>query len=94
MTDIVVLVVAADDGVQGQTVEAVNHAREAEVRFSLRSTRSINRSRSRQGKTGADGVQPGFRRLGGETIILRSVGKKKTGIEELLEMILLQADMM
>ena len=95
VTDIVVLVVAADDGVMGQTVEAVNHAREAEVPILV----AIN-------KVDKPGADPGKVKQalteyslvsedwGGETIFCEVSAKKKTGIEELLEMILLQADMM
>ncbi len=95
VTDIVVLVVAADDGVMGQTVEAINHARMAEVPIII----AIN-------KIDKPGADPGkirqalteFNLLseewGGETIFCEVSAKKKEGIEELLEMILLQADVM
>ena len=95
VTDIVVLVVAADDGVMGQTVEAINHARVAEVPIIV----AIN-------KIDKPGADPGKIRQalteynllseewGGETIFCEVSAKKKQGIEELLEMILLQADVM
>jgi len=95
VTDIVVLVVAADDGVMGQTVEAINHARVAGVPIIV----AIN-------KIDKPGADPGKIRQalteynllseewGGETIFCEVSAKKKQGIQELLEMILLQADVM
>ena len=95
VTDIVVLVVAADDGVMGQTVEAINHAQVAGVPIIV----AIN-------KIDKPGADPGKIRQalteynllseewGGETIFCEVSAKKKQGIEELLEMILLQADVM
>jgi len=95
VTDIVVLVVAADDGVMGQTVEAINHARVAGVPIIV----AIN-------KIDKPGADPGKIRQalteynllseewGGETIFCEVSAKKKLGIEELLEMILLQAEVM
>jgi translation initiation factor IF-2 len=95
VTDIVVLVVAADDGVMGQTVEAINHARVANVPIIV----AIN-------KIDKPGADPGKIRQalteynllseewGGDTIFCEVSAKKKLGIEELLEMILLQADVM
>jgi len=95
VTDIVVLVVAVDDGVMGQTVEAINHARVAGVPIIV----AIN-------KIDKPGADPGKVRQalteynllseewGGETIFCEVSAKKQIGIEELLEMILLQADIM
>lgn len=95
VTDIVVLVVAADDGVKDQTIEAINHARVAEVPIIV----AIN-------KIDKPGADPGkikqvltdynllSEEWGGETIYCEVSAKKKEGIEELLEMILLQADVM
>ncbi len=95
VTDIVVLVVAADDGVMGQTVEAINHAQVANVHIIV----AIN-------KIDKPGADPGKIRQalteynllseewGGQTIFCEVSAKKKEGIEELLEMILLQADIM
>jgi translation initiation factor IF-2 len=95
VTDIVILVVAADDGVRDQTIEAINHAKVASVPIIV----AINK----MDKPGAD---PGRIRQvlsdyelvpedwGGNTIYCEVSAKKKEGIEELLELILLQADMM
>jgi translation initiation factor IF-2 len=95
VTDIVVLVVAADDGVKDQTIEAINHARVAGVPIIV----AIN-------KIDKPGADPGkikqvlsdynliSEAWGGDTIYCEVSAKKKLGIEELLEMILLQADVM
>jgi translation initiation factor IF-2 len=86
VTDIVILVVAADDGVMGQTVEAINHAKVASVPIIV----AIN-------KIDKPGADPGKIRQalteynllseewGGETIFCEVSAKKKLGIEELLE---------
>jgi len=95
VTDIVVLVVAADDGVMGQTVEAINHAQVAGVPIIV----AINK----MDKPGADPAKirqalTEYKLLseewGGDTIFCEVSAKKRQGIGELLEMILLQADVM
>ena len=95
VTDIVVLVVAADDGVKEQTVEAINHSRVAGVPIIV----AINKI----DKPGADSgkIKQALTEYnllaedwGGETIFCEISAKKQQGIEELLEMILLQADVM
>ena len=95
VTDIVVLVVAADDGVMEQTVEAINHSLVAGTPIIV----AIN-------KIDKPGADPGkikqalteynllSEEWGGDTIFCEISAKKKEGIEELLEMILLQADVM
>jgi len=95
VTDLVVLVVAADDGVMEQTIEAINHSRVAGIPIIV----AIN-------KIDKPGADPGkikqalteYNLLsedwGGDTIFCEISAKKKQGIEELLEMILLQADIM
>ncbi len=95
VTDIVVLVVAADDGVMGQTIEAINHAREAEVPI-LVAINKIDKPGADSGKVKQTLTEYALvsEEWGGETIFCEVSAKKKTGIEELLEMILLQADMM
>ncbi|MBW6484927.1 MAG: translation initiation factor IF-2 [Syntrophobacterales bacterium] len=95
VTDIVVLVVAADDGIMGQTVEAINHAKVAGVPIIV----AINKI----DKPGADPAKirqtlTEYNLLseewGGETIFCEVSAKKKIGIEGLLEMIILQTDIM
>ena len=95
VTDVVVLVVAADDGVMPQTIEAINHAKDAKVPILV----AINKI----DKPGADpnrvkqqlsehGLIP--EEWGGQTIFVEVSAKKRTGIEHLLEMLLLQAEIM
>jgi translation initiation factor IF-2 len=95
VTDIVVLVVAADDGVMGQTVEAINHARSAGVPI-LVAINKIDKSGADPGKIRQALTEYNLlsEEWGGDTIFCEVSAKKKLGIEELLEMILLQADVM
>jgi len=95
VTDIVILVVAADDGVMDQTVEAINHSRVAGVPIMV----AINK----MDKPGADAekIKQGLTQYhlvpeewGGDTIFAEVSAKMNQGIEELLELILLQADIM
>ena len=95
VTDIVVLVVAADDGVMPQTIEAVNHARAADVPIIVAVNKidkdnadpeRVYRELSEQDLTPED--------WGGETIFVKVSAKQKTGIADLLEMILLQAEVL
>lgn len=95
ITDIVVLVVAADDGVMPQTVEAIDHAREANVPIIV----AINKIDKPQANI--DRVKKQLSELnlkpedwGGSTITVPVSAKTNQGIDELLEMILLQAEMM
>ena len=95
ITDVAVLVVAADDGVRPQTIEAINHARAAEVPIVV----AINKI----DKPGAD-PEKVKRELadqnllpeewGGNTIMLPVSAKSGQGVETLLEMIILVADML
>src|SRR5438552_2299787 len=95
VTDIVVLVVAADDGVMPQTVEAINHARAAEVPIIV----AINKIDKRDANPehvkqalGNHGLAP--EEWGGDTIMVPVSAKTKEGIAQLLDMILLQADVL
>jgi translation initiation factor IF-2 len=95
ITDIVVLVVAADDGVMPQTVEAVDHAREANVPIIV----AINKIDKPQANI--DKVKKQLSELNlkpedwqGTTITVPVSAKNNQGIDELLEMILLQAEIM
>ena len=94
VTDIAILVIAADDGVMPQTVEAINHAKAANVTIIV----AINKT----DKPGAniDKVKQELTEYGllsedwgGDTICVPVSAKKKLGIETLLEMILLVAEM-
>lgn len=94
LTDIVVLVVAADDGVMPQTVEAVNHIKAAGVPFIVAVNKidkpDANPDRVMQQLT-EYGIVP--EEWGGETIFAPISAKSGKGIENLLEMILLLAEM-
>jgi translation initiation factor IF-2 len=95
VTDIVVLVVAADDGVMTQTVEAINHAKAAKVPLIVAVNKidkpNANPERVKQALT-EHGLVP--EAWGGETIFAEISAKQKIGLKELLEMILLQADVL
>jgi translation initiation factor IF-2 len=95
VTDIVVLVVAADDGVMPQTVEAINHARAAGVPIIVAMNKidkpetkleRIKQSLADYGLVAED--------WGGDTICVPVSAKTKEGIPQLLEMLLLQADIL
>jgi len=94
-TDIVVLVVAADDGVMPQTIEAINHARAASVPILVAANKidkpDANLERVRQ-ELSQHGLAP--EDWGGDTIVTGVSAKTGEGIESLLEMILLQADVL
>lgn len=95
VTDIVVLVVAADDGVMTQTVEAINHAKAANVPIMVAINKidkpNANPERVKQALTEYGLVPEAW---GGQTIFAEISAKLKIGLKDLLEMILLQADMM
>jgi len=93
-TDIAILVVAADDGVMPQTIEAIDHAKAAQVPIIV----AVNKI----DKPGADPDRVLTQlmkhelvpeKYGGDTVAVNVSAKKKTGLDELLEMILLVADM-
>ncbi len=95
ITDIVVLVVAADDGVRPQTVEAIDHARAANVPIIV----AINKIDKPSANTDTVRTQLSNYNLlseewGGKSIMVEVSAKTGEGIEKLLEMILLQAEMM
>jgi translation initiation factor IF-2 len=92
-TDIVVLVVAADDGVMPQTIEALNHAKSAEVPI-LVAINKIDRENAdpdkvRQQLTAQELIPEEW---GGETMMIEVSALEGLGIDELLEAILLVAD--
>ena len=92
-TDVAVLVVAADDGVMPQTVEAINHARAAEVPIVVAITKcdreDANPDRVRQQLVEQELVPEEW---GGETIVNEVAATTGMGVDELLEAILLVAD--
>jgi translation initiation factor IF-2 len=95
VTDIVVLVVAADDGVMPQTVEAIDHAKAANVPIVV-AVNKIDKpgaqpDRIRQ-QLSEHGLLP--EEWGGQTLYANVSAKQKTGIDSLLELILLQADIL
>ena len=95
VTDVVVLVVAADDGIMPQTNEAINHARAAKVPMIIAINKvdlpSANVDRVKT-QLQEKGLTP--EDWGGETICVAVSATKGTGIEQLLEMILLQSEIM
>ncbi len=95
VTDIVILVVAADDGVMNQTIEAINHAKAAEVPLIVAVNKidkpNANPERVKQALA-EHGLVP--EAWGGSTIFAEISAKQKIGLNELLEMILLQADVL
>ncbi len=92
-TDIAILVVAADDGIMPQTVEAINHAKAAEipiiVAINKMDKHGANPDRIKQQLTEYDLVPEEW---GGETVICPISAKTGQGIDELLEMVILTAE--
>lgn len=95
VTDIVVLVVAADDGVMPQTVEAVNHAKAADVPIIV-AVNKIDLPQADPSRVKNELSQYGLvpEDWGGETIYMEVSAKKGLNIKELLEMILLQSEVL
>jgi len=93
VTDIAILVVAADDGVMPQTVEAINHAKEAKVPIIVAINKidkpSANPERVKQQLTEYSLVPEEW---GGDTICVNVSALKREGLQDLLEMILLIAE--
>lgn len=95
VTDIVVLVVAADDGVMPQTIEAINHAKAANVPIIV-AVNKIDRQNANIDKVLKELAEQGLvpEEWGGTTLLAKISAKKKIGITELLELIILQAEML
>jgi len=95
VTDIVVLVVAADDGVMTQTIEAINHAKAANVPIVV-AINKIDKPEANPQKVRNELAEHGIisEEWGGQNIFVEVSAKKGIGIENLLEMILLQAEIM
>ncbi|MBR2822227.1 MAG: translation initiation factor IF-2, partial [Clostridia bacterium] len=94
-TDIAVLVVAADDSVMPQTVESINHAKAAEVPVIV-AINKMDKPAANPDRVKQDLTQYGLvcEDWGGETICVPVSALTGEGVDELLEMILLQADML
>ena len=94
VTDIVILVVAADDGVMPQTLEAINHARAAKVPIVV-AINKIDRPNAQvdtvKKNLAANGLTP--EDWGGDTVTVEVSAMEKTNLDLLLEMILLVADL-
>ena len=95
VTDVVVLVVAADDGVMPQTKEAIDHARAAKVPI-VAAINKIDKPNANPDKVKKDLADYGLvpEQWGGNTLIAEVSAKQKAGIKELLESILLQAEVL
>ncbi|MDI6744815.1 MAG: translation initiation factor IF-2 [Thermodesulfovibrionales bacterium] len=95
VTDVVVLVVAADDGVMPQTVEAIDHAKAANVPMIV-AINKIDKPEANPQKVKTELAERGIlsEEWGGQNIFVEVSAKKCIGIEQLLEMILLQAEVM
>ena len=92
-TDIAILVVAADDGIMPQTVEAINHAKAAKIPIIVAINKmdkpGANPDRIKQQLTEYDLIPEEW---GGETVVCPISAKQGTGIDELLEMVVLTAE--
>jgi len=95
VTDIVVLVVAADDGVMPQTKEAIDHARAAKVPIVV-AINKIDKPTANAEKVKKELAEYGLapEQWGGATLMGEISAKQKAGIKELLELILLQAEIL
>ena len=95
ITDIVILVVAADDGVMPQTIEAINHAMAASVPIIVAINKidkpgaNVDRVKNALSEHGLISES-----WGGDTIMVEVSAKEKTGLDTLLEMILLQSEVL
>src|SRR6187401_266405 len=95
VTDIAVLVVAADDGVMPQTKESISHARAAGVPIVV-AVNKIDRPDAQPDKVRSELVNHGLQpeEWGGETIFVDVSAKAKQNLDQLLEMLLLQSDIL
>ncbi len=95
ITDIVILVVAANDGIMPQTVEAINHAKAAKVPMIV-AINKIDLPEANPEKVRMDLLQQGLvvEKLGGDILDVEISAKKKLNLDKLEELLLLQADVM
>ncbi|UIZ91461.1 translation initiation factor IF-2 [Corynebacterium sp. CNCTC7651] len=92
-TDLAILVVAADDGVMPQTVEAINHAKAAELPIVV-AVNKVDKPEAQPDKIRGQLTEYGLvpEEYGGDTMFINISAKQGTGIDELLEAVLLTAD--
>ncbi|HXI91265.1 MAG TPA: translation initiation factor IF-2 [Blastocatellia bacterium] len=95
VTDVVVLVVAADDGVMPQTLEAIDHARAAEVPI-LVAINKIDKAEAQLDRVRQQLADRGllWDKWGGDTVMVEVSAKKQQNLDALLEMILLTSDLL
>ena len=95
VTDIVIIIVAADDGVKPQTIEAINHAKAAEVEIVV-AINKIDKPGASVDKVKQELTEYGLisEDWGGSTICVPVSAKSREGISDLLDMVLLTADML
>lgn len=93
-TDIAILVVAADDGVMPQTIEAINHAKAANIPIIV-AINKVDKPESNPNRVKQELMEHGLlsEEWGGDTIMVEVSAKKGDGIDELLEMVLLVAEL-
>jgi translation initiation factor IF-2 len=94
VTDIVVLVVAADDGVMPQTIEAINHAKAADVPI-IAAINKVDRPDADPNRTMQQLAEQGLvpEAWGGDTLVVEISALRDTGIDDLLERIVLVAEL-
>ncbi|MBQ6332984.1 MAG: translation initiation factor IF-2 [Clostridia bacterium] len=95
VTDVVILVVAADDGIMPQTIEAINHAKAAGVPIVV-AINKIDRDTADPERVKQQLTEYGLvtEEWGGDTICVPVSAKKQINLDQLLEMVLLQADVL
>ncbi len=95
VTDVVILIVAADDGVMEQTKEAINHAKAADVPIIV-AINKIDKDNADPERVKRELAELGLlpEEWGGDTIYVEISAKKKIGIDRLLEMLLLQTEVL
>ena len=95
VTDIVILIVAADDGVMPQTIESINHAKAAGVPIIV-AVNKIDKPGANPDKVRQELTEYGIipEEWGGQNMFVNISARQKIGIEELLDTVLLQADVL